>query len=126
MYNSPSIQQFSARSDCVVSCTWEHIQHSCEERTYQDLLARPKMATVHHQELSPHGRYASVYHDTTSHDICCHSDSPEDQIDDIEIDSDSSEDQIDDDDRIVVAQQVCLNNHEKNRHVKLLPVGLYV
>ena len=49
-----------------------------------------------------------------------------DQADDIEIDSDSSEDQIDDDDRIVVAQRVCLNNHEKNRLVKFLPVGLYV
>ena len=49
-----------------------------------------------------------------------------DQTDDIEIDSDSSEDQIDDDDRIVVAQRVCLNNHEKNRLVKLLPVGFYV
>ena len=47
-----------------------------------------------------------------------------DQTDDIEIDSDSSEDQIDDDDKIVVAQRVCLNNHEKNHLVKLLPVGL--
>ena len=49
-----------------------------------------------------------------------------DETDEIYVDSDSSEDRIDDDDRIIVAQRVCLNNHEKNRLVKLLPVGAYV
>ena len=48
------------------------------------------------------------------------------ETNDIDIDSNSSEDQIDDDDRIIVAQRVCLNNHEKNHLVKLLPVGFYV
>ena len=50
----------------------------------------------------------------------------EDGTDETYDDSDSSEDHIDDDGRIIVAQSVCIHNHEKNRLVKLLPVVAYV
>ena len=90
------------------------------------------LGTVPQEEHHHWGKHASVYFQTSFHYMyhVIIDRGNEEDTDKIsksnDEDSDNYEDIFNDKDIIRVAQRVCLNRHEKNRLVEILPVQDYV
>ena len=131
MQSSACGQCVRARA-CVVLCPWELVQHSCSKMCEQNLVARPTMGTVHLE--AQHYQGSMLLFTFKSHPSIYHIivDRGNDEVDTDKIfesndkDVDSSDDIFNDEDRIIVAQRVCLNRHEKNCLVEILSVQDYV